>query len=178
MSDGYEQDLEMYEAAGGLRQKQLDNRVLLRPISDLNYPKSPASVAPEATVEDALKAMTAMKVGALLVVRNGKVVGIFGERDVLMKGLYRGDALDRPVEEFMTPDPECLSIHDAIASALNRMVVGGYRHIPLVNVDRAPVGILVMRDVVRYVVSFFPAEVLNLPPHSEHDPPDRNLEGG
>ena len=58
------------------------------------------------------------------------------------------------------------------------MVTGGYHHIPLVNAEQAPVGILVMRDVVRYVVSFFPAEVLNLPPYSEHAPPDRSIYGG
>lgn len=78
----------------------------------------------------------------------------------------------------MTPDPDCLTIHDGIAVALNRMVEGGYRHVPLVNAEHEPVGILVMRDVVRYVVSFFPTEVLNQPPHSEHAPPDRSIDGG
>ena len=178
MSEGYEEDLDMYEEARGPRQKQLDNRVLLRPISDLNYPKSPASVAPDTRVEEALNTMSEKNIGALLVVENGKVVGIFGERDALMKCVYHGKGLDRPVREFMTPDPECLSAHDCIACALNKMVVGGYRHVPLVKADDAPVGILVMRDVMRYVVSFFPAEVLNLPPHSEHNPPDRTPEGG
>ena len=178
MSTGYNEDLDMYEEARGPRKRRLDNRVLLRPISDLNYPKRPATVAPETTVEEALDVMVAKKIGGLLVVEDGKVVGIFAERDALMKRLYDTKGLDRPVREFMTRDPDCLTIHDGIAVALNRMVEGGYRHIPLVNADHAPVGILVMRDVVRYVVSFFPAEVLNLPPHSEHDPPDRSIDGG
>lgn len=178
MSNGYDEDLDMYEEARGPRKKQLDNRVLLRPISDLNYPERPASVAPDTPVPEALDAMVDKKIGALLVVDNGKVVGIFAERDALVKRLYHGEELDRPVRDFMTHDPECLTVHDAIAFALNRMVAGGYRHIPLVNAEHAPVGILVMRDVVRYVVSFFPAEVLNLPPHSEYDPPDHSIEGG
>ena len=78
----------------------------------------------------------------------------------------------------MTPDPECLTPHDPIAFALNRMVVGGYRHVPLVTADGSPVGILPMRDVIAYIVSFFPTEIFNVPPHSEHNPPDRLPEGG
>ena len=61
------------------------------------------------------------------------------------------------------------------------MVQGGYRHIPLIDASSAssvPVGVLVMRDMVGYIVSFFPSEVLNVPPHSEHNPPDRRAEGG
>ncbi len=178
MSTGYDEDLDMYEEARGPRKRQLDNRVLLRPISDLNYPKNPAAVAPDTTVEEALDVMVAKKIGGLLVVEDGKVVGIFAERDALMKRLYDTKGLDRPVRDYMTADPDCLTIYDGIAVALNRMVEGGYRHVPLVNAEHEPVGILVMRDVVRYVVSFFPAEVLNLPPHSEHDPPDRSIDGG
>ena len=178
MIEGYEEDLDMYEEARGPRTKQLDNRVLLRPISDLDYPTKPAAVGPEAQVGEALATMGEKNIGALLVVEDGKVVGIFGERDPLIKNLYDGTRLERPVREFMTPDPDCLTPEDSIAFALNRMVVGGYRHIPLVNPAHEPVGILVMRDVVGYVVSFFPAEVLNAPPHSEHDPPDRQREGG
>ena len=88
MSTDYEEDLDLYEEARGPRRKQLDNRVLLRPISDLNYPKSPAAVTPETRVEDALDVMVAKRIGGLLVVEDGKVVGIFAERDALMKRLY------------------------------------------------------------------------------------------
>ena len=107
-----------------------------------------------------------------------RLVGIFAERDALLKMLWKGDQLDRPVSELMTPDPDTLTPDDTIAFALNRMVQGGYRHVPLVDPAHKPVGVLVMRDVVAYVVSFFAAEVINVPPHSEHDPPDRSVDGG
>ncbi len=178
MTEGYDQDLAMYQEAGKPPRKRLDNRVLLRPISDLDYPKKPASVGPDAQVRDALQTMSDRNFGALLVVEGGKVVGIFAERDALRKKLYQGTDLERPVRDYMTPEPECLTPDDSIASALNKMVVGAYRHVPLVNAAQEPVGLLVMRDVMGYVVSFFPAEVLNVPPHSEHNPPNRQREGG
>lgn len=178
MSEGYEDDLEMYEESAQDEHKALDNEALMRPISDLEFPTDPLSVAPDVTVGEALELMVSRKIGHVLVLDKGEVVGIFAERDALMKRLFLGGDLDRPISEFMTPDPVCLTKHDAIAQALNRMVVGGYRHVPLVDADGKPEGILVMRDVVRHIVSFFPTEVMNAAPHSEHNPPDRNREGG
>ena len=178
MGEEIDEDLEMWEEASGPAVKRLDNRVLLRPISDLRYPKNPASVAPGEPAGKALETMASKNLGALLVVEGGKVVGIFSERDALKKGLYQGGRGDRPVREFMTANPDCLTPLDPIALAMNRMGVGGYRHVPLVDSGHRPVGLLVMRDVVRYILAFFPTEALNCPPHSEVDPPERNPEGG
>ncbi|MFQ5504163.1 MAG: cyclic nucleotide-binding/CBS domain-containing protein [Planctomycetota bacterium] len=178
MSEGYEEDLEMYEKACEMSHSQLDSDVLLRPISDLDYPKDPVCVGPGTSVGEALRVMSTREIGALPVVEGGKIAGIFAERDVLSKGLYDGKQLEAPLSEFMTRNPVCLTPHDTIAFALNRMVVGGYRHIPLVDPAGQPEGILAMRDVMSYVVSFFPTEVLSVPPHSEHNPPERELDGG
>ncbi|MCP5109286.1 MAG: CBS domain-containing protein [bacterium] len=178
MSDGYEEDLAMYEEASGRQSKQLDNQALLRPISDLDYPESPLSVSTDTTVGDALDLMAELRIGAAIVQENGKLVGIFAERDALMKGLYHGGHGDKPISDYMTPNPDCLTPDDSIALALNRMVQGGYRHVPLIAPDRTPVGILVMRDVVAHIVSHFAEEIINVPPHSEHNPPDRARAGG
>ena len=132
----------------------------------------------EPAVAKALEVMSSKNLGALLVVEKGRVVGIFSERDALRKRLYEGKGLDRPVREVMTANPEVLTPHDPIALAMNRMGMGGYRHVPLVDGERRPVGMLVMRDVVRYIVRFFPNVALNVPPHSVHEPPERNVEGG
>lgn len=177
MTEGIEEDLQMYEEASGPVTKTLHNRALLRPIKTLPYPKNPLSVPPTEKAGAALELMGSKNVGALLVVEKGKVVGIFSERDALRKGLYKSGT-DKPVKDFMTPKPDCLTPDDSIALAMNRMGVGGYRHVPLVDSQHRPVGMLVMRDVVRYILLFFPAEALNVPPHSEVDPPERNAEGG
>jgi CBS domain-containing protein len=177
MSEGMDEDLARWEESSGPPAKSLSNRALLRPIKSLRYPQHPLSVPPGEPVRKALDLMSSKNIGAVLVVEGGRVVGIFSERDALRKGLYKGEP-DRPVREYMTRDPDCLTPEDPIAFAMNRMGVGGYRHVPLVDDERRPVGMLVMRDVVRYILQHFPAEALNVPPHSEHAPPDRDLEGG
>ena len=178
MTEGYEEDLNMYEEASGRISKQLDCQVLMEPIEDLEYPTDPASVSPDTPVGEAVRLMSDRRIGSLLVLEKGKVVGIFGERDVLLKNIWDGRSLEAPVSEFMTHDPVCLTTHDSIALAISRMVVGGYRHIPLVTATGEPSGILTMRDVMGYIASFFPEETINVPPHSEHNPPERNVEGG
>ena len=50
--------------------------------------------------------------------------------------------LDKPVAEHMTADPETLRLDDPIVWALNRMAVGGYRHVPLIDADGHPVGLI------------------------------------
>jgi CBS domain-containing protein len=100
----------------------------------------------------------------VLVERDGKAVGIFTERDILRRVIRTGIDLERPVEEVMTPDPETLSLDDGIAFALNRMAVGGYRNLPIVDESGKPLSVLSQREVVGYIVSVLPARVLNLPP--------------
>ena len=125
MTEGYEEDLDMYEEAAATVHHTLDNDSLLRPIKDLNYPEDPASIDADAKVSEALEKMVERKLGALLVMKGDELVGIFAERDALMKGLFQGGQADRPVRDFMTPDPVCLSRHDTIALALNQMVLRG-----------------------------------------------------
>jgi CBS domain-containing protein len=139
----------------------LDARMLREPIRLLN-PRSPLAVAPSATLRDAVAIMREHHVGCVLVVEHGRLVGILTERDLLLK-MERAD-LDEPVTRLMTRDPETLEPSDPIVWALNRMSVGGYRHVPLVDHDGHPVGIVSVKDVVHYLVALFPNEVLTLPP--------------
>jgi len=103
--------------------------------------------------------------GTALVVEAGKLVGIFTERDVLMK--VAGHPIDlakSKVSAFMTPNPVTLPADSAVAYALNRMVLEGFRHIPLVNDDNRPVAEVSMRNLIEYLSDFFNRDVLNLPP--------------
>jgi len=102
--------------------------------------------------------------GAVLVQRDGRTVGIFTERDVLRRVVSCAVAQDQPVSEVMTPDPDSLGPDDGVAFALNRMIVGGFRHIPIVDDEGEPVAMLSQRDVVAFIVSRMPKRILNLPP--------------
>ena len=93
-----------------------------------------------------------------------RVEGIFTERDVLGRVAAATVDLDQaPVSNYMTADPECLGIRDRIVPALNAMIMGGDRHVPVLCEGR-PVGVFGMRDCVRFIVDLHPEAVLNAPP--------------
>ena len=118
---------------------------------DVLCPKEPVAVAPTAPVRDAVQRMVANKIGCLLVVDRGELIGVFSERDVLNKIASNLERLDRPVGEFMTPSPASLIKQDSIAYALHLMKLGGYRHLPVVNEAGKPIGIISIRDILRFL---------------------------
>jgi len=145
--------------------RRLGKEILGRPIRDLPAMKPPITVGPQTTIAEAVERMTQERIGCMVVVENEKLVGVFTERDVLTRVVARGvDPRSTAVAEVMTRDPESLSLEDGIAYALNKMSVGGFRHIPLVDAEGRPTGVVAMRAIVDYIVDLFPTEVLNLPP--------------
>jgi CBS domain-containing protein len=141
----------------------LDQRMIREPIRLLRpKPRAPLTLGPDDSVEGAWRLMRDERVGCVLVVDNGALVGIVSERDLLMRADEPRSA--RPLREVMTPDPETLSPDDPIVYALNKMSVGGFRHVPLVDGAGSPVGVVSVKDVVNYIVDFFPNDVLTVPP--------------
>lgn len=144
---------------------RLGVEITAQPIRGLPTLKEPICVPPRATVRRAIDEMNRHRVGCVLVEEGGRLVGVFTERDVLGKIAPGGVDIDRTrVEEVMTRDPECLTLDDGVAYALNKMSVGGFRHVPLVDDAGRPVGIVAMRNIVDFIVHLFPGQVLNLPP--------------
>lgn len=156
-------------------QQRLRGAIVETPISDLSL-REPILVSPADTVADAVKSMNDHHTGCVLIGREGKLLGIFTERDVLTKGLFRVDSHTVAVESVMTPNPETLEPDNSIAYAINKMSVGGYRHIPIVEGDK-PIGVLSVRDIVDYLVELFPENVLNLPP-SPNNAITNSIDGG
>jgi CBS domain-containing protein len=117
------------------------------------------------------------RVGCVLVEAEGRLLGIFTERDILTKLVGTGyDPAKALVDGVMTRNPETLTTEDPIAFALHRMSVGGFRHLPLVDAAGRPVGILSVKDIVDYLAEHFPEEILNIPPEPGKQP--RIPEGG
>ena len=81
-----------------------------------------------------------------------KLVGIFTERDVLMRVAGIVDDLSAAtVWGYMTPDPVAVHADLPIAHALHLMAVHGFRHLPLVDADSRPIGVISFRDVVHFL---------------------------
>jgi CBS domain-containing protein len=160
-----EEEAELLDSSEGTA-RVLDQRMIREPIRLLRpKPRPPLALAPDDSVEAAWSLMREHRVGCVLVVDAGTLVGILTERDLLMR--VDGPRSARAIREVMTPDPETLSPDDPIVYALNKMSVGGFRHVPLVDRDGHPVGVVSVKDVVDYIVDFFPNDVLTVPPSPE-----------
>lgn len=139
---------------------------------------TPIIVPPGTTVRNALRRFQSASIGSLLIVKDGKLAGIFTERDILMKIVGRGLNFDEEiVDTFMTPVVETLLETDTIAAALNKMYIGGFRHIPVVNGDYKPVAVVSVTDIIEEIAESFADDVINLPSDPEGDIVDRP-EGG
>jgi CBS domain-containing protein len=135
------------------------------PIRSLPDLQTPIALPAEASVRRAIDRMNELRVGCILVVDHDQLVGVFTERDVLTRVATGGvDTDTTQLGDLMTPDPECLTLDDSIAYALNKMSVGGFRHVPLIDESGRPTGAVSMRHIVDFIVDLFPREVLNLPP--------------
>ena len=128
---------------------------------------SAVAVAPTATVTKAMELMRKKKVSAVVVVETKrgqkKLSGIFTERDLVNRALPAKGWSKAPVKKFMTPAPETLRAKDSVAYALNKMSVGRFRHVPLVDEAGAPAGMISIRDIADFIVELCPEEILNLP---------------
>ena len=144
-------------------ERRIRGAILTEPISRLT-PRAPVVVTPEASVAEAIRRMNRERCGCVLVVEADRLVGIFSERDLLRLVQKETDPGGLSVGSMMTRDPETLRLDDGIALALHHMSEGGYRHIPIVDRDGRPVGVVAMRDIVRFIVSLFPDTVLTVPP--------------
>lgn len=106
-------------------------------------------VEPGTSVRDVLALMTQREMYCVLIVENEKLLGVFSERDALNRVGERYEQVqDQPIRELMTPAPVTIYDTDSPAKALNLMAVGGFRHIPVLNLSDRPVGVLGPRRVV------------------------------
>jgi CBS domain-containing protein len=115
-------------------------------------PRRPITLTPDATVGQAMRVMLDRDIGAVLVVdRAGQLLGVFSERDLLLKvaGLGPGYA-DRPISDFMTRRPETIRDGDSLAFALHKMDCGGFRHLPTLR-DGQLAGMVSVRDLLRHI---------------------------
>ncbi len=111
------------------------------------------STHPEATVYEALQLMAEKDVGALLVLEDEAICGIFSERDYARKIILRGkSSKEARVREIMTPDVVTISPDESITACMTLMTEKHIRHLPVVENNRI-VGIISIGDVVKAIIS-------------------------
>lgn len=114
--------------------------------------RPPVCVGPTITVSDAVGMMVDHSAGSALVVEDGDVQGIVTERDVL-RAMMSKVPLDHPVVRLMTRHPQVISPTDSFHDCLHMMNLGGFRHMPIVDAARRPVGMVSIRDIARFIVT-------------------------
>jgi CBS domain-containing protein len=102
----------------------------------------------ELSVREAAQRMAQARVGAIMITDDDQLVGIFTERDALVRVLSAGlNAASVTLEEVMTPNPMTSSPEVPLGHALHLMFEGGFRHVPIVE-DGRPVGMISARDAL------------------------------
>ncbi len=158
-----------------LRQTDLREPLQRETVASVGH-RDLVSLELEATLADALRLMQEEAVGCLVVVERGALRGIFTERDVVTRVLGKVESLDRPLREYMTPDPATARVDEPIYRVLARMARGGMRHLPVVDESGAPIGTLSVKRAVHFLADHYPEAVFNIPPDPDRFPASR--EGG
>lgn len=126
--------------------------------------QEPVLVTTQTSVRRTVETMRARGIGCALVCESEDLVGIFTERDFVKRVLAPGGDLDRPVCDFMTPEPVTAQKSYSVGVAIRTMYRGRYRHLPVLDEQDRPIGVISVKRVVQYLVDHFPSAVYNLPP--------------
>jgi CBS domain-containing protein len=138
------------------------------------YPDAPLAVSADATVGEVIQLMRAQKGSCALICNDdGKLAGIFTERDAL-RWMSDSGLPGMSIRDAMTADPTRLRSRDSVGVAIETMAEGGYRHLPIVDDDGVPSGVAAVRGIVHYLVDHFPETIYTLPPEPGKKPSERD----
>ena len=134
-----------------------DQRVSVLPTDDY------VAVSPYTPLSQAIEAMKNDEGGCVIISDDGRVAGIFTERDLLAKVLGEEVDLESPITDWMQPLVETLSSDATIGDAVRLMNERGFRNVPLVK-NGELVGSISVFDIITYLAECYPKETMNLPP--------------
>lgn len=140
----------------GLPKPRMDDRfqraMMTAPVSVLLTGKDLLIAGPNDSIQKIVRILKKEQKTCVLVYDRKKLVGILSLRDLLRKvaGKYR-DLAKVKVSVAMTPNPEYVCADDPIAFAVNKMAMGGCRHLPVLDADGSPFSIISIKDVLSYI---------------------------
>jgi CBS domain-containing protein len=134
-----------------------DQRVRVLPTDDY------VAVSPFTPLAQAIEAMKSDEGGCVIISDDGRVAGIFTERDLLTKVVGQPVDLNSPISEWMQPAVETLSSHATVGDAVKLMNEKSFRNVPLVK-NGELVGSISVFDIITYLAECYPKATMNLPP--------------
>lgn len=132
----------------------LDNRFLARSVGLLNPPPA-VTIHQDEPVKEALIALQQNKIGCIVAVDDeDQIAGIFSERDVILKLVLTAINVNEiPLKDVMTTPVKTAQMTTTLAYTLHMMSQGGYRHMPVVDDEMFPVGMISIKNIVDYIAS-------------------------
>jgi CBS domain-containing protein len=119
-----------------------------RPVRSILGSQTPVTANGEMSVAQAARLMKERRVGAVLVMHEGRLAGIFTERDALFRVIAEGrDPAKTELQDVMTANPRTITPDRPLGHALHMMHEGGFRHVPVVE-DGRPLGMISARDAL------------------------------
>ena len=116
------------------------------------------SVEPDARLAAAVKILGEKKIGAVLVISQGRMEGILSERDIVRVLSERGArVLEEPVSDVMTRKVVSCRPADTVAAIMEMMTLGKFRHLPVLEGEKV-VGLISIGDVVKWRVGEYEME--------------------
>ena len=113
----------------------------------------PIAASPEDTVLSALHTLAKYDVGALLVLENKKLVGIFSERDYARKVALRGHtSKDMLVRDIMSPKVTTVLLSNSIEDCMSLMTERHFRHLPVLDKEGDVLGMISIGDLVKETI--------------------------
>jgi CBS domain-containing protein len=111
------------------------------------------AIGTDASAFDALEIMEGKNLGALLVVENGELIGVFSERDYARKVILKGkSSKNTQVREIMSESPIFVNLATSLRDCMVLMTDKHIRHLPVIN-NGVILGVVSMRDVVNAIVT-------------------------
>jgi CBS domain-containing protein len=124
----------------------------MSPIYDLVKDRRVCSIEADSTVLEAARYMLEQRIGALPVLRDGQLVGIFSERDIMNRVVAVGRLPgSTKIAEVMTANPKAVDVNETVENCLYLMREFGFRHLPIVD-GKELKGLVSSRDILlRYI---------------------------
>ena len=168
---------QMNEDGSSMKGKSKETFHLDDSITAVNLRK-PITVEGDTSVAKCLELMRDERIGCILVTDEKGLNGIFTERDIIRRIVGKNLSHEESeVSDYMTTDPDTLKVDAPLAFALNYMVLGGYRHVPIVDENNAPIACLSIKDIVKHFGNYYFSEIANLPP-TPRNPGWATVDGG